>query len=338
MTKMLTIKNCCVITLALVALLLFSKNASALTISPPKTELSADPGSVLHGQLKLINDERQSKTVYFLIRNFEAKNESGTPDFPEKQQNLATWISIQPSATVGPKQDILVPYTITVPNNAEPSGYFAVIFAASLPPGADGGGQVALGTDLGNLVLLRVNGNLTEGANILEFNTKDKKHWFSSLPIDFYYRFQNNGDSWVKPLGDIVIKNIFGKNTKIVPTNAEGGNVLPRSIRRYEVSWLTLKGQVEDRSNARPPEPPKDFWKKVGYEWRYSPLGLRYTAKLGLTFGATQDHDRASIVVWIIPWHLLLVVIPSAILLLALLWFFIVRYNRYVIRQAQKKK
>jgi hypothetical protein len=323
---------------AVASLAIVSRTAQALTMSPVLMELAANPGEQVNAKFTLTNEEQDTKTLYLLARNFEAKDESGVPSFSPKKEGLASWIDMPASVTVGPRERKDVRFSIPLPGNLEPGGYFAAIFAASQPPAESGDGSIAIGSELGTLVLLNVPGSITEGTKILEFKNKSKS-FYTSLPVDLYFRFQNSGQTWVKPKGDVVIHNTFGGTTKIISANPDGANVLPKSIRRFEVAWLQSGGaEVQDQNSERPPETPHGFWGKVGYEWKYFALG-RYSADLTLTYNNdTGTTQTASVAFYVFPWHFLIIAIPAIIILLWLLWFFLKRYNRYIVRKAQKRR
>lgn len=283
--------------------------AHALTASPIKIELSADPGKTVTSQFKLYNEGKTTETFYVLAQNFEAKGEDGTPTLVSGTDGLAGWIEPISSVTIGPKEYKTIPLAITVPKSAEPGGYFAAILSSTVPPVSKDNQNVLLEGQVGTLVLLQVNGSFQQGAHILEFGTTAKTKWFTSLPVEFYYRFQNAGASYEKPIGDVVIKNIFGGTTKAIPTNPDRGNVLPKSIRKFTTTWF---GPDE---NA---EFPKGFFNQVKYEWNNFALG-RYTANLNLVYGTSTDQTAlAHTTIWIFPWQLILTVLVTVTIVFGL--------------------
>lgn len=281
------------------------RTANALTASPIRIELNSDPGKTVTSQFKLYNDSKTTETYYILFENFEAKGEDGSPTLVPGTDGLSKWMSTMESVTIEPKESKNLPLTISVPQDTEPGGYFAAILASTIPPALGDDDNVLLESQVGTLVLMQVNGEFTEGVDILEFNTTTKKHWFTTLPIEFYYRFQNAGESWVKPIGDIIVRNWFGRTTKVIPTNVDRGNILPKSIRRFTTTWYgkDQNGQL-----------PKGFWKKVAYEWNSFAFG-KYTTSLNLAYGNNSDQTaRATTSVWVFPWHLLLTALVGIII------------------------
>lgn len=297
--------------------------AVALTVSPVRIELSGNPGTVIKDELILTNEQEGTKTFYSSFENFEATGETGTPSFVPGKEGLASWVEAVSSITLGPKEEKKIPYSIAIPQDAEPGGYFAAIFWGTSPPKTEQGGQVSIGAKIGVLILLRVNGEIKEEGGILEFSTKDKQRFFSSLPVQFMYRFHNNGGDRIKPEGEITIKNIFGKILAVLPANKSEGNILPRSIRKFEIIW-EKQGSSKDLTGLK-------------QEWNNFAFG-RYTAVLNLEYGATGEKAQASFSFFIIPWRLLAI---GLLILAALVFLFIIgikRYNKWIIAKAIIKR
>ncbi len=306
--------------------------AQAVTMSPIRIELATDPGTEVSGVVKVYNDQRNERTLYLSVAKFENQDETGQPKFVKEKDQLAEWLKIQSEITIGGLEAKEVPFTINVPSGTDPGGYFAAIFASVVPPAPEGGGTVSLQTDVGTLVLFRVNGEFPEGETILEFNTKDKKKIFNHLPIEFYYRFQNDGADRARPLGDITIRNLFGGVSKIVSANYSSGSVLPESIRKFEAAWITAgKDKVEQNHNTVVQPEFKNFFEAVKFQFSNFALG-RYSADIQLTVNNDTSRMYAkSTSFWVIPWQLIVVVLAIIILFilpLLLLLIVVVTYLR----------
>lgn len=309
-------------------------SARALTVSPPKIELTGDPGKTISGSFLLINEQEETKKFYTTFENFEAQGETGTPKFTAAVSGLGSWISAASTVTLKSGEQKEIPFTIAIPTNAEPGGHFAGIFLGTSPPELEGGGQVSVGAKVGVLILLRVSGAMKEGVNLLAF--KPVRRFVSSLPAHFFYRLQNGGADRLKPEGEIVVRNIVGYKSARFPSNKNDSNVLPYSIRRFEVMWT---GSKEADASSRIPAPvaPEGFWGHVKYEWQYFALGP-YSAKLSFTYGKEHTLVSAKTYFFVFPWHLLIVLIPSVLLILWGGKKGISRYNKWIIAQARAAK
>lgn len=311
---------------------------NALTVNP-RLELNADPGTTIRTDLKVTNEERQSRTFYLRSENFNSQDETGNPSFNLRREGLATWIKAPLSITLGPGETINLPVEIDIPVAATPGGHYAAIFFLTEPPNYGDLGNVGIGSKLGSLILLRVSGDFVQDANVLEFATTDKQKFFTQIPVQFFYRFQNTGDDHLKPIGDIQISNSVGMTTKILQANTLDGSVLPKSVRRFTSVWNESGGKLkQDPLTDLIKADALAYWDAVNFQARNFHIG-RYTAELEVAFGTEElKSDRAKFVFYIIPWQLLTVVIPAFIAAILILRFVLKRYNRYIIRKAQSQK
>ena len=297
-------------------------SALALTISPVKVEVTGNPGQTLQGELTLLNEQKENKTFFSTFENFEPSGETGSPKFVGAKDGLATWINTQESVDVATDETIKVPYSITIPNNAEPGGYFAAIFWGEQNPDTQAGGEVSIGGKIGVIILLRVAGDIEEVAGISDFTTADGKKFKTNLPVIFNYRFKNSGGDRVVPLGDITIKNIFGFVAATLPANSKEGSVLPDSARKFEVLWGESTNEDEVRS----------FFTTAKGQLKNFHVGP-YKANLSLVYGATNQSATDDFWFFLFPWQLLLL----ATLGLLILGIVLKLYNAWIISKSKSK-
>lgn len=307
--------------------------ATAITISPPRLELAADPGETVTGKLEVTNDSQTDTVYYTQVENFEAGDETGNPQFVTTREGLATWVDVQSQVTVRAGEIKSVPFSVRVPRSTEPGGYFASIFVRTTPP-PENGGEVSIGARLGTLILLRVNGEIKEGVNILEFATKDNKRFFTSLPVELYYRFQNTGADRVKPEGTIVIKNLVGLTAKSLSANRPEGSVLPRSIRRFDSPWVTAGGGEEDPATVVPSETADGFFAQATNQAKNFAFGY-YTANLDIHYGENNNTATGVYRFLVVPWQLLSIVLVGLIIIWLILRTVLRAYTRRIIKQHQ---
>jgi len=304
--------------------------AQALTISPPRLELTGDPGDIIEETLTLTNEKNISQQFFLSFENFEAQGETGTPSFVEPKSGLGTWMSSQPSVSLLPGESKIIPFTIKIPENAEAGGHFASIFWGTNPSG-NNGGQVSIGAKVGTLILLSVSGDIKEEAGLLSFNTTNKKFFYKTLPIEFEYRFKNDGNDRIKPVGNALIRNTLFIPTEKIDANISAGNILPNSIRKYNFKWLEYDRGVNyiNREGYW-----NQFWDNVTYEWKNFALGL-YSANLKLEYGLQSQKVSKTVFFFVFPYELVIVMI----VVLSIVYFvgrkLIRRYNRYIIQKAK---
>jgi hypothetical protein len=304
---------------------IFAFPAYALTISPARVEIAGDPATRIGGQFTLINEQSTTQKFYVSYENFSAQGETGSPTFSSEKIGLDTWISTPQSQITIPSGQVLkIPYVITIPQNAEPGGYFAVVFLSTTPPSTTTG-EVSIGAKIGMLVLLTVKGDVREAAGITQFDRDGHGFFYKTLPVTLRYKFHNDGADRVQPQGMLTIRDTLFLPAAHIDANNEIGNILPNSTRQFKVTWI--KEAVST--------PPHGFFAAAKYEWQNFALGL-YSARINVAYGSKGLHAAHTLWFFVFPWEL------SICLLIAILfiWYggktIIIRYNRYVIRQAQK--
>lgn len=307
-------------------------SVEALTVSPVKLELRGDPGTTIGSDFMLINEQDEIQTFYVSFANFEAQGESGTPQFVESGKDLATWINLVPSGenteevlnmvSLAPGASQKIYFEVNIPADASPGGHFAAIFWGTSPETTVDTTELGLGAKVGILVFLSVNGEVNEAGGLVDFGVENEQKFFTDLPVDFFYRFQNDGGDRVVPQGTVSIKNMLGLKTDIFSANLAESNVLPLSIRRFETSWGTAADVVDET-----------FWGHVKNQWHQFAFGY-YQAELDLTYGSDQEITFAETSFWVLPWQLLLVLGLSLFVFVLLGTFVIRNYNRWIIAQA----
>jgi hypothetical protein len=293
--------------LSFAAFVAMPHGAHALTLTPPKIEVAGDPGETVTAVMTVINDSGKAAVYYSSFANFASQGESGTPAIVTADDDLGTWITVPESITLAPGAARDITVSIAIPKNAAPGGHFAAVFWGT-QPNAPVKKQTGIGAKTGSLVLLRVNGDIPESGGVIEFDTVGGDHFFTALPIPFYYRFQNGGGDRINPKGDIVMKDMLFITGARVPGNPVDGNILPNSTRKFTTVWAGKAGAEG--------VPPSGFFKAVKYEFKNFAFG-RYAAHLKLSYGTKGEVTDSVVHVWVFPWHLTLFVIVLA----ALIWF-----------------
>ncbi|MEK7652219.1 MAG: hypothetical protein AAB351_03425 [Patescibacteria group bacterium] len=298
----------------------------ALTVSPARVEMTGDPGTTLQGEIGLLNEQEGTRVFFTSFENFEPNGDSGAPHFIGAKDDLAIWIKTESKVVLESGKRKNVPFSITIPKNAEPGGHFAAIFFGSQEPGAHGSGQISVGGKIGVLVLLRVSGEVSEGGGLLEFVTKEKKRFFSTLPITFFYRFNNTGGNRVVPSGEIKIKNTARMTSATLLANKNEGSALPGSARKFEVVWTSPEVSSED-----------GFWSAVKTQWSEFHFGW-YTAQLNIAYGVANQTANDSYNFFVIPWELFSFIFILLVIVGFLGRIGLKKYNRWIIARAQQQK
>lgn len=303
-----------------------NNTGQALEISPPLLTLTADPGQTLTTQINLRDVSSGKLVVSSQVNDFVAAGEDGTPKIlldnnTDDPFSMKTWVAPLAPLTLSPQQIQKLSVTIHVPATASPGGHYGVVRFTAAPPDLNGQG-VSLSASLGSLMLVTVRGKTTDKLSVAEFSVaKESKNsqgdtvttkgtLFQSTPLQFIERIKNDGNIHEEPIGQVTITNMFGKTVAGVNVNMPPRNILPASIRKFQ--------QPLDSS-------------VIGNKKFFG----HYTAKLKLTYGASQQVVAASIGFWVIPYKLIIIIVVALVVGFFLLRFIIKRYNRYIIKKVQ---
>lgn len=322
-------------------------SAAGIVLTPPKFEFNAKPGETINDVIKITNNDSTPLVLNAEAQDFVASGETGQPAFisPEKNDaaiSLAKWINVNngQQTTILPGEKKEIPFTISVPETAEPGGKYGTIFF--FPPSE--GGQVAIVQKIGTLLLVRVAGEVKEEGKLETFGAFDvsmsgeevgkssSRFFYEVLPVNFSVRYHNSGNVHVKPEGKIEMYNMFGQKLNpagvlsivneagiemkkelvdYIPVNDAHGNVLAKSTRKFDAPWQGT---------------PYWFQKEDGTkEIRYKgfPVGV-YKAELSLT-GAKGEQNTESIRFIVFPWKHIF----GGLILLVVLIFGVRKYRAW---------
>jgi hypothetical protein len=287
----------------------------SLKVSPPLLEIDIQPGETYTHYVKFMNlSETEERTFYPELSSFKSLGEGGTPEFftsvetQDRPYSLSQWInvSLEP-ITIGPLETVTLPFTISVPENAEVGGKYASILLSSQPSDAVlEDTAVELSGKTGLIILAQVPGDIYGSAFITDFKTSKKV--FNYLPVDFEMMIENRGNTHVKPVGKIEISNIFGKIIAEIPVNESLGSVLPESRRKFSSEWDS-----------------EEF-----------ALG-RYSAVLALGYGEdSMQYITDSLTFWVLPWKEISIALGVLVTIIIVLIFLVKSYNRRLYKKAME--
>lgn len=320
-----------------VIMLAMPKASEAMTISPPMLDLTLNPGDVIADVVQIYNEEGKSFNVTPVPVNFyvaDGDETAGTPDFyaADETRNgyeLATWFVLnQNPLVVQPNERVNIPFQIHVPEDAQPGSHFGAIqLIASKPEGIADPNYVGVGLDHGTtvLVFVRVSGIAKDALEVGGFRTQSDI--MTHLPAEFMIRLNNEGTTHQRPVGNVIIKDWFGRQVAALQVNPgpQFKTVLPGSSRRFDSVWI----------NRRLPDGTGEYRQQM----QNFAFG-KYTATLLINYGNTkQMKDLTAVAVfWVIPWMALLTAL-TIVLISALVIVLLMRvYNKMLIRRYEASK
>ena len=278
--------------------------------------MSANPSQDWQSSIRVINSNPQELQVYLDVVNFAPRGEQGNAQFlpvldGEAQGNtIAEWIELsETELLIPPEQTVQVPFTVHVPEDAEPGGHFAAILVGTKPPKGDNrSNKVETSQIITSLMLLRVSGDVEESGIIRSF--RPTEYLFDKPQVEFELRFQNTGNVHLLPQGEIRITNMWGQERGVIPINRETlfGNVLPDSVRKFDFTWT---GQ----------------W-SIGDIGRYSAVATLAYGQEGRKFASAETNF------WVVPLKALMIVLLIVTAFIVIVTWSIKAYVRKMLSMA----
>ncbi len=202
-----------------------------ITITPTAVNTVVQPGSVNKGTFQVIDQGASSYTFTVYAAPYSVNGEDYTPDFTilPGAPTVASWFQFSINqATIQPGQAITINYTMSVPPDTPPGGYYAVAFAETHYPKANAG--VTLNERVGEIFYLQVAGPVTQKAQLLTWQTSS----FQEPPLTSVLRLQDSGSLHYESNITFKVSDIFG-NTKFTLNTQK--IILPQTIRRIPLVW-----------------------------------------------------------------------------------------------------
>ena len=319
-----------------------------LFVAPEMFELEVERGGILEDKIKIFNKSELPVPIETTVTNFGAQEETGTITFFEEPKkrveeeddisyNPRKWIKIEnPNFILDPGETEEIKFSVSIPENAEPGGHYAVaLFEPKLPSFYFEEKAVRAIPKIGVLFLFSVKVEGLEGAKepltIVEFAIPEKFHlqkledFFiktvkaaeeliivekSHLP--FTLSIKNNDIYHQKPEGKLVILKGNGKiagETEIKETT-----ILPGKTRKFPVEF---KPDLPEILKKYLPASISDFISK-------NFLFGKYKAHL---FLKTEDNIiEKDIEFWAFPWKIAL----STGLFAFLFLIFLIKYRKRI--------
>ena len=275
----------------------------ALTIAPAKIEFNVNPGDEIRFSIYTRNDGEVPGELYSIVKGF-TEDEGGTKIWVENAPEIE-WVKIPQKISASPGETIEVPVVINVPQDAPPGGHFLAIGFGTLP-GKQRGSGLAIGVNVLSLVYINISGNRIDKISISEFMAK---RVYFDFPVKFVYKIKNEGNTYVRPTGEIEISNIFGKLIANLRVNEKEFQILPGKEKVLENEW----------SN----------------NFAFGP----YKAKLNIYYGLNQSQNLVfNYWFFMLPIKVISIVFVLIIFVIFILPRLIKKYNEYIIRKAMESQ
>lgn len=147
-------------------------------------ELDLDPGEVVTDHLAVRNLGEQEATFALKAADgyFTDKGRFSMLTSSQTSTAAGTWIEVQDAVTVEPGGTVVVPFTVTVPENATPGDHAAGIAASVTMINGSGSGAMDVESRIGFRVMTRVSGEIAPGLVVDQLSTSYDMTWNPVAP------------------------------------------------------------------------------------------------------------------------------------------------------------
>lgn len=219
--------------------LLITQTATAAPLSlgiyPAIIEIKAIPPTTAVSSLTVLNKSDTEIPLRIQLSSFTAKGENGELEYFKETQDIFKYIQVLDdnvpveNITLGPQQKKVLNLSVNIPPDANISGgrdyYFSIVFVSTDTPPTESSSSVSQ-IGIATNVLLSIGLFETPKAVLEEFSSNI---FFEKGPVPFTIRVRNAGTHFIKPKGEIIVKNMFGQN--IGKLDLSSVNILSDSIR-----------------------------------------------------------------------------------------------------------
>ncbi|MFV0373915.1 hypothetical protein [Microbacterium sp.] len=214
-------------------------------------EYIVEPHDVYSDHVAVRNLSEQPLTVDLYgqdaVQTTENSFEVLTPDDDGKR--VGAWLELPVTeVTVPPRDHVVVPFTITVPADAEPGDHAGAIVAVNRPTEEEGAN---LQYRVGTRIYLRVAGPVEAALQVDAVDGRHEPRWspWASSPLDVTATLDNTGNVRLVPEARVDVAGIFGWWSEsaalegideILPDGAQAGGVRLDEVPPIGPLWVTV--------------------------------------------------------------------------------------------------
>lgn len=232
--------------------------SAALSIPPKKTYL-VEPGKSVDDTLVITNlDGSSPLNLTLRVIDFTFTDNGGTPKLfldpsaPQTTWSLKPYLTVPEGVTIPAGSSATLKMNITIPaGHGAGSYYSAIVYSSGAPSGP---GNVGLSASGVTLVFTQIPGKVTENLALKKFGAYDAtakgdisgyQFITDKPPMTIGYTLQNTGNVTESPAGSIILKDLFGRTTKINNVNPTGSLALIGQTRTYTACIKLASQQVD---------------------------------------------------------------------------------------------
>ncbi|WP_218011025.1 WxL protein peptidoglycan domain-containing protein [Herbidospora mongoliensis] len=247
-------------------------------------ELSLAPGATVTEHLAVRNFSDGAATFSLKAADgyLTDKGRFNMLQSDQTSKDGGTWIAVQDEVEVGANETKVVPFTITVPENASPGDHPAGIAAAV----HSASGTVAVESRVGFRVMMRATGDIRAAVAVSGLSATYEQSWnpFSAGTVTVKYTAKNEGNVAAAGAGAVAVSDLTGLAGR--DGRADVAEIFPGDSRTVET--------------------------RISGVWALGPMSTDVTVTPSVEGGAPAS---AAVTVWTVPWPQLALIALLVVLL-----------------------
>lgn len=205
----------------------------SITLSPASTPISLEPGGSQLNNISILNNGDTGYEVHVSTSPYHVVGVQYDPSFTQLQgtTDASAWVSVSKTTLYVPAHEtVVIPYTLTIPANTAPGGYYAVIFVETT---SAAGAGVQTHNRVGDVLYITARGKIREGGSLINIPIP---HFTMASSIPLSVEVGNSGGVHFLTNVSFRLDNVFGKT---VFAGSLERYVLPQTVRKVQLTWKT---------------------------------------------------------------------------------------------------
>jgi hypothetical protein len=322
-----------------------SAQSNAISITPRK-DYALQPGEAVSDTLNITNRDTQNPLQLKLtVVDFEAQDESGTPNLLESDVQKTPWslrdyVNLPEQVNIDAGATARIPISIEIPADAGAGSYYSAIEYAAINDEQENRLNISASTV--TLMFVKVPGQARQQLTFEQFgayvpdssgtNGSFSGLYFGERPKVMAYRLKNDGNVAEQPNASIVVKEFSGKIIyTITDANPKDQIALRGQTRRFEacIAPETIQQSTESGN---------EFDAVVCGDTNFKPG--RYSAELTILYGENGNETReinAVATFWYLPWWFIGVIVAGLAIVAGIIFYIIRRFQSYRSRKTRRR-
>lgn len=207
--------------------------AQNIIMSPASVQVSAKPGQSVTGSFDTFDAGTEPFNYKVYAAPYRVQGQHYDPSFTSLpgKTDASTWLTItsNQTGTIKPKKHVRVTYTLSIPKDTAPGGYYAVLFAETIPDTTAQG--VATTNRVGNILYITAEGAIRQAGSLQPASLPPVVFGSSlSLPTTV----ANTGGTHFTTTAYNSVTSLFGST---VFQDKASRYVLPETKRTIDATW-----------------------------------------------------------------------------------------------------